>query len=59
MFNLSLRLDNAAMSTPEDVADALRRVAGWIEEYATLTDGEGLSILDQNGNRVGEWSVTE
>lgn len=57
-FALTLTLGNDAMRTAADVADALRRAAGWIEEYADMTPGEGVSLLDQNGNRVGAWTVT-
>jgi len=57
-FELSVRLGNASMQTARDIADTLRRSADWLEEYATIVDGEMLSILDQNGNRVGEWRVS-
>lgn len=57
-FELSVRLGNADMQTAHDIADVLRRSAEWIEEYAAIVDGETLSILDQNGNRVGEWRVS-
>lgn len=54
-FTLTLKMGNAAMMTPADVADALRRAAYWIEEYETAEADTARSILDQNGQRVGEW----
>lgn len=51
-FTLTLRLGNDAMQTPEDIATALRRLAGLLDEYGFDC---GQSILDQNGNKVGEW----
>ena len=57
-FELTIRLGNAAMQTAADVADALRRAADWIEEYAAMEHGEAVTLLDANGNRVGAWTVT-
>jgi len=56
-FTLTLRLGNDAMLDAMDVADALRSAAGWLEEYAVMSPGESGSLLDQNGNRVGGWTV--
>lgn len=57
-FRLTIKLGNDAMQSSTDVAEALTRAAGWIEDYAAMTPGESLSLLDQNGNHVGEWKVT-
>jgi len=40
-FTLNLRLGNDAMQTPEDIAEALRRAAGWLEDYGHDNVGEG------------------
>jgi hypothetical protein len=53
MFRLTIILGNAAMLTPEHVADALRRVAGELDRCG-LPEEAG-SIRDLNGNRVGTW----
>ena len=57
-FALTLKLGNEAMQTAADIADALRRAASWLEEYAAIEDGESVSLLDQNGNYVGKWEVS-
>jgi hypothetical protein len=49
-FTVKIYLGNDAMQTPEDVADALRRVAEQLENGTT----EG-SIRDINGNTVGSF----
>lgn len=54
-FRLSIRLGNAAMESPRDVAEALRRVAAALD----ASDGGALlerATYDLNGNKVGEWS---
>jgi len=55
-FTLTIKLGNAAMSEPEDVAEALTRAAGLIQEYGFDAPK---SLIDQNGNRVGSWAVSE
>lgn len=53
-FQLNIRLGNAAMLTASDIAAALRKVADRL-------DGDGVhagtAIMDENGARVGNWSV--
>lgn len=53
-FTLTLKLGNAAMQTPEDIAEALRVVASRL-------DGAGIYaseiIMDLNGERVGRWEI--
>lgn len=60
-FTLTIRLGNDAMQTGEDVAEQLTRAAGWLAEYEpdVLDAGKAISILDQNGNRVGQWKIIE
>lgn len=61
-FTLSIRLGNAAMQTPADIALALRETADKIADpmlrdtYAEATPYAG-RIRDVNGNTVGEWEV--
>jgi hypothetical protein len=50
-FQLQIEFGGAAMSGPEDVADALEQVRGKIQQGHT----EG-SVMDVNGNTVGEWA---
>jgi len=65
-FRLTINLGNAGMSTSEHVANALRAVAKRVEnnEYVeTCEDDMGELITrgidDDNGNRVGEWSLCD
>jgi hypothetical protein len=51
-FNLSISMGNDAMRTPMGIASALRSAARRIEDYEPLSG----TILDANGNTVGEWS---
>lgn len=53
-FELNINLDNAAFEeNPEELENILARIAGRIDVRAP---GLG-SILDSNGNTVGEWRV--
>ena len=52
-FTLRIKLGNDAMQNREDVANALNLVADGVEY---LDRG---SILDYNGNKVGEWRFTK
>ena len=54
-FTLTITLGNDAMQLPEDVADALRRVADKLPTSFAAAD-EGI-IRDLNGNNVGDWIV--
>ncbi len=60
MFTLTITLGNDAMQTLGDVADALARVSRYVEAHAwDIIPGESRGIFDENGNRVGEWSMSE
>lgn len=50
-FDLSIRLENDAMQTAEDVAQALERVAAKLA--VGITEGP---VRDVNGNTVGSYS---
>jgi hypothetical protein len=59
VFIIRLNLGNAAMRTPGDVANALRRTADSLDRMDRYTMGrqtDGL-IKDINGNTVGSWGV--
>jgi hypothetical protein len=61
-FKLEIELGNAAMQTPEDVADALRRVADTLAGVGFVAGAGGFGrgsqrIRDLNGNTVGDWMV--
>ena len=67
-FDLNIELGNAAMLTGDDVAAALRKVADRVENQTTHSvndDGERQvdemdgRIFDENGNRVGNWAISE
>lgn len=60
MFTLTITLGNDAMQTLGDVADALARVSRYIDTHqGDIIPGESRGIFDANGDRVGEWSVSE
>lgn len=54
-LTLTINTGNAAMSTHEDIADALERAAGAIRLRAESPDS-GM-VMDVNGNKVGEWHL--
>lgn len=62
ILRLQIGLGNDAMQTGTDVAAALRKIAARIDDEI---DGEDMpvtlsqTILDLNGNRVGQWNVRE
>ena len=49
-FNLHIDLGASAMSTPRDIANALRRTAQRLE-----TGVASANLMDMNGNTVGRW----
>lgn len=53
-FVLSIELGNAAMSTNDDVAKALRDAADKVEGAAVPDQG---NVRDANGNTVGWWAI--
>jgi len=54
-FTLTIKLGNAAMQDYADIAEALTRLGELMADYG---DDTPTSIIDQNGNRVGEWKVS-
>ena len=53
MFTLKIRLGNAAMQAQDDVATALKHLA--VKMGGRGADDDDGVIMDDNGNRVGEW----
>jgi hypothetical protein len=53
-FKLKIKLGNAAMMDPADVAEALEETARKLRDEG-FEDG---NIRDVNGNTVGDWKVT-
>lgn len=53
-FTLTLKLGNAAMQTPSDIAEALRTVASRLDTAGVYANE---IIMDQNGARVGSWAI--
>jgi len=60
-FNMKFSMDNAAFDDGADGATEMTRIlrvtATRIEKFGI--DYEGQGILDINGNRVGQWEITE
>lgn len=55
-FKLSITLGDDAMQEPAHVAEALRELATKIDALGVReTEARG-GLLDDNGNRVGEWT---
>lgn len=55
-FKLSITLGDDAMQEPAHVAEALRELAMKIDDLAARETAAKGGILDDNGNRVGEWT---
>jgi len=53
-FTLTIKLGNDAMRDYADIAEALTRLGALMADYGDDTPSV---IMDQNGNRVGEWKV--
>lgn len=53
-FTLTLKLGNAAMQTPADIAEALRTVANRLDAAGIYANE---IIMDENGARVGSWDI--
>lgn len=58
-FKLSITLDNAAMQTGADVAEALIRTASKFTEQTDFGPTERGTIFDLNGKLVGLFEVSE
>ena len=54
-FYLKIRLGDAAMRAPDDIAAALERIARVVHEGGTAKDF-GV-VQDENGNTCGTWTV--
>lgn len=55
-FTVSIHLGNAEMMAPDDVANALRSIAGRLDAL-DYHPGHSQTIFDTNGNDVGRWRV--
>ena len=54
-ITVKIETGNAAMQTPEDISEALQRVAAKVALASTPCD-DG-KVLDRNGNTVGFWTI--
>ena len=61
VFTLSIELDNDAMQTASEVAEALRALADRLErgDLTEETTPHGGNIMDANGNTVGSWQTSK
>jgi hypothetical protein len=58
-FSLEIELGNEAMQTYADIAQAVRLIfADFSNRHENAEDDAG-RIYDANGNRVGQWNITE
>lgn len=59
-FTLEITLGNEAMQSADDVLDAFKEsVERLWEPGADLMQGDSGRLMDENGNTVGSWRVTE
>lgn len=59
-FTVAIRLGNAGMMYPDDVAAALEQIAGRLAGTIGAPDGAGWphgAVRDINGNTVGSYAV--
>jgi hypothetical protein len=54
---IEIYLGNAAMQTPQDVAQKLDQLADLFSGFGGLLFADARPILDRNGNTVGRWEV--
>lgn len=57
-FKLEIELGSDGMQTALDVTEAIERSVAW-NEGATLQTGDHARLMDVNGNKVGQWEVSE
>ena len=64
-FTIDFDMDNAAFDTSEnavgnvtEVTRILRKLAALLDNVDVLTDQNGGTLRDTNGNSVGSWSVS-
>jgi hypothetical protein len=57
-FSLKISLGNNAMRTSEHIATALHKIANRIDGMSAFDENSG-TISDENGNKVGRWSIDE
>lgn len=58
VIGINISVGNAAMQTPEDVADTLHVLSLKLHSYSSVEEIDGLVLKDLNGNRVGTLQVT-
>ena len=65
-FTLDIDMSNAAFDTSEngvgnvpEVTRILRKLAALLDNVDVLTDQNGGTLFDVNGNSVGSWDVTQ
>ena len=65
-FIIDFDMDNAAFDTSEngvgnvpEVTRILRKLAALLDNVDVLTDQNGGTLFDVNGNSVGSWDVTQ
>lgn len=56
-FNVTVKLTNAQMQEPAEVAEALRELADRLDEREALKARDSFGIRDINGNQVGSATV--
>jgi hypothetical protein len=58
-FNLSIRMGNAAVQSPRDIARLLRKAADHIQtvDFCDLVPWQAL--VDDNGNVVGRYEIVD
>lgn len=64
-FTLEIELGNDVMQTVDDVSGVLamlldsQRMSRMVTADREFVPGDGFSLRDRNGNKVGKWEVSE
>lgn len=55
---IEITMDNAAFDEPAtELGRILRETAGKIEKYGLGANGDSVTLIDANGNHVGEFKI--
>jgi hypothetical protein len=56
-FKLTFNMDNAAFSGDYGQVSEIIHILDKVKKQIDFTDGS--AIMDSNGNKVGEWGITD
>lgn len=59
IFRCEIEMHNEAMQTTQDLVGALKAIIKQVEFYSAGIVEVALNVRDENGNKCGDWSLTE